>query len=298
MKTIFSALLLVIFITVHAQDTLTDRALSQSKIRNLVGAELMSATVSYAGLYTLWYHQQPQSKFHFFDDSREWAQMDKAGHTYSAYWLSATNTELLSWATMPRRKAALTATAMGWGYMAVIEIMDGFSSAWGASATDIAANTAGCTLFAGQELLLGKQEVRMKYSYSHSRYASLRPNVLGSSWNEQLLKDYNAQTYWLSCSLHSITSIECLPTWICISAGYGIDGFTGGHSNYYENGRTSIADDMRCRQFFLSLDADLTKIKTNKKWLRSVLFAINMIKIPAPTLELSKGKIRSYYFYF
>jgi hypothetical protein len=43
------------------------------------------------------------------------------------------------------------------------------------------------------------------------QYAQYRPNVLGSSLAEQILKDYNGQTYWLSVNLHSFYKGSKIP---------------------------------------------------------------------------------------
>lgn len=37
------------------------------------------------GLYHLWYSNYDLMGFHYFNDDGEWLQMDKAGHTFSAY---------------------------------------------------------------------------------------------------------------------------------------------------------------------------------------------------------------------
>ncbi|MFQ3306343.1 MAG: hypothetical protein ACI9K4_001412, partial [Polaribacter sp.] len=53
------------------------------------------------------------------------------------------------------------------------------------------------------------------------------------------------------------------------------------------------------RQFYLSLDIDLTKVNTNSKFLKSVFSVINFIKIPSPTLEINtKGQLKFHYLYF
>ena len=60
-----------------------------------------------------------------------------------------------------------------------------------------------------------------------------------------------------------------------------------------------LENKQRYRQFYLSLDLDLTKIKTKSKFLKNVFTAINFIKIPAPTLSYStKNKIQFHYIYF
>jgi hypothetical protein len=55
----------------------------------------------------------------------------------------------------------------------------------------------------------------------------------------------------------------------------------------------------RVRHFLLSPDIDLSRIKTNKKWLRTVLSVASMVKIPAPAIALSsKGKLKAYALYY
>jgi hypothetical protein len=46
------------------------------------------------------------------------------------------------------------------------------------------------------------KRITPKFSFHTTQYAQYRPNVLGSSLAEQILKDYNGQTYWLSVNLH------------------------------------------------------------------------------------------------
>jgi len=87
-----------------------------------------------------------------------------------------------------------------------------------------------------------------------------------------------------------------LPAWLNISIGYGADGMFGGYENIGRNktdgtitfNRTDIK---RYRQWYLSPDVDLTKIKTNSKLLRAVFSALNLVKFPAPALEFSNGKL-------
>jgi hypothetical protein len=53
------------------------------------------------------------------------------------------------------------------------------------------------------------------------------------------------------------------------------------------------------RQFYLSFDADLTKIETKSKFLKTVFSVVNFIKIPAPALEFNtKNGFKLHYLYF
>jgi hypothetical protein len=82
-------------------------------------------------------------------------------------------------------------------FLTAVEVLDGFSSEWGASSGDIIANASGTALFVSQELLW-KERGSPKFSFHTTQYAQYRPNVLGSSLAEQILKDYNGQTYYFS----------------------------------------------------------------------------------------------------
>ena len=65
--------------------------------------------------------------------------------------------------------------------------------------------------------------------------------------------------------------------------GYGADGML-----YGNHLPSQTSDSSPFRQFYLSLDIDLTKIHTNSKFLKTLFSAINFIKIPAPALEYNK----------
>jgi hypothetical protein len=53
------------------------------------------------------------------------------------------------------------------------------------------------------------------------------------------------------------------------------------------------------RQYYLSLDVDLERIPTRSTVLRTTLFLLNCIKIPAPTLEYrSTGQWVGHWLYF
>jgi hypothetical protein len=70
----------------------------------------------------------------------------------------------------------------------------------------------------------------------------------------------------------------------------------GGFENVATDEEGNIAFDRRdikrYRQWFLAPDVDFTKIKTKSKALRSVFSALNVLKFPAPAVELSKGKLK------
>lgn len=262
------------------------------KRKNLVlGGGVSTILVTHIGLNQLWYKDYPRSSFHFINDNQEWMQMDKLGHTYSSYYLGIMGIKAAQWAGYPRKKAIWLGGLYGSFFQTPIEIQDGFSEKWGASLGDILANSLGTTLAIAQELKWNEQRIQLKYSFTPSRYAEIRPNALGNGLTQEFLKDYNGQTYWLSTNLSSFLNQESkFPKWLNLAVGYGADGMIGGEDNLWEDAQGHSFDYShidRRRQFYLSPDIDFTKIKTNRKGIKTLFVVLNAIKIPAPTIEFS-----------
>lgn len=264
--------------------------INKKRVACIVGAEATLYAGSLIGLNELWYKNYPRSSFHFFDDNQEWLQMDKVGHFTTAYYIGRVGIGFLKWGGMPHKKAIWYGGMLGSVYQSTIEIMDGYSKEWGFSVGDFVANTAGSAFVIAQALAWDDQRIVLKYGFQNSKYAVYRPNLLGTSLQERLLKDYNGQTYWLSVNPSSfMSSGTSFPKWLNIAIGYGADGMLGGYSNpYVTDGNGMEVNFERYRQFYLSLDVDLTRIKTKSIFLKTVFAAIGFIKIPAPALEFNK----------
>ena len=249
------------------------------------------------GLNQMWYNDYERSDFHFVNDNSHWLQMDKAGHVFSAYHLSRFGNDALRWSGTSEKKSMIYGAAAGFVFLSAVEVLDGYSANWGASAGDVAANAGGSLLFVSQELLWNEQRITPKYSFHATPYASARPQVLGSTYSEQMLKDYNGQTYWLSANLHSFWKGSYIPKWLNVAVGYGGEGMITGEDDLVNT--VFLPEDHRVRQFYFSLDADLTKIETNSLLLKTIFSVINVIKIPAPTFEVySDGKVKFHPLYF
>jgi hypothetical protein len=222
--------------------------------------------------------------------------MDKAGHVFTSYYVGQIGADVLQWSGVSRKNQLIYGATLGFGFLTAVEVMDGFSAEWGASFGDIAANGLGTGLYVGQELLWEEQRIKLKYSFHQTRFAELRPNKLGDGLLEEVLKDYNGQTYWLSANVHSFFKQSKIPKWFNVAFGYGAEGLIAGTD---QTQREILPNLQRYRQFYLSIDIDLTKIETNSKFLNSVFSVINFIKIPAPTLEInSLGKVKFHAIYF
>jgi hypothetical protein len=253
-----------------------------------------------------WYTQYDRVGFHLFDDWGEWMQMDKAGHALSTYAGSRVAADCWRWAGLDRRKAAWTASLSSMGYLTMVEMLDGFSEKWGFSPGDMIFNTAGTALFLSQELSWGEQRIAMKLSYRPVAYdVTLRErteSLFGRSPAERFLKDYNGQTIWLSANIRSFLPSARVPAWLNIAVGHGVRTMLGGRENVWEddNGITTDRSDvLRYRRFFLSLDIDLSRIPVKNRFLRSALSVVNIVKIPAPALEIDgRGRIRGHLLHF
>ena len=273
--------------------------LLKNRLYLFTGATALTYGGTMFSLNQIWYSKYEHSSFHFFDDSQEWLQMDKVGHSFSTYYLSNICHKGFLWTGMSEKKSIIIGTSVSSLAMISIEIFDGFSSKWGASVSDVVANFCGGLIYAGQEIAFKKQVFRLKYSFHPSPWAQYRPDALGENRFQQIVKDYNGQTYWLSCNLKSITRIQKMPKWLNISFGYSGEEMLTGNSNLdvswdIANGSQPV----RYRQYLFSLDADLSEINVKNQILKKVLRAINCLKIPFPALILEKNtlKVNSLYF--
>ena len=249
-----------------------------------------------SALYTTWYTNYPQTNFHLKNDNTHWHQLDKIGHFYSAYHLGNLGAQTLAWSGASKKEKIYYGATLGWAFLSVVEIFDGFSSQWGASYGDILANTAGTGLYIFQESVWKEQRITPKFSVHTTKYAPLRPNTLGNSFSEQILKDYNGQTYWLSFNIQSFINKNYIPKWLNVAVGYGANGML------YATDKEALKNSYQqnsYKQYFLSFDIDLTKIKTNSQTLSTLFSIFNTIKVPLPTLEITENKvIKGHLIYF
>lgn len=272
-------------------------SLNAKRKNSLFIAEASAGTAALIGLNQLWYADYPRSNFHFINDNADWLQMDKVGHFYATYHIGRFGAEMLQWTGATKKQQLLYGSGLGFAFLTVVEVFDGFSAEWGASTGDLIANASGTALYVTQELLWKEQRITPKFSFQTTSYAAIRPEVLGSNLPENILKDYNGQTYWLSVNLHSFFTDSKIPKWLNLALGYGADGMLSGNGKF--SGLNDGFDIQKQRQFYLSLDVDLTKIETKSPILKTFFSVFNTIKIPAPTLEYTpRESFRGHLFYF
>lgn len=280
-------------------------------------------TVTYlaAGIYTgtiiglneIWYKQYPRERFHFFNDSKEWLAMDKAGHFASSYAECRYLYQGAKWTGMKENNAIWTGIGVASAFHLSIEVLDGFSSKWGFSLSDVGSNILGVSLFAAQQWGWKEQRILAKWSNMPQHYPNTTivssdgnttttldkraKDLFGRSYAETFFKDYNGTTAWLSFNLKSFFPSSKLPAWLNIAVGYGNQNLYGGYSNTWTEGNASFSLNKdqfpRYHQYYLTLDIDTSKIPVKSHFLRTLLDMINFIKIPAPGIEFtSLGKVK------
>lgn len=254
-----------------------------------------------------WYKDYDRRNFHTINDAGEWLQMDKFGHVYTTYLFSKYSRELWRWSGLPRKQQIWIGGLSGFAYQSVIELLDAYSTHWGFSWSDMGANAIGSAAMISQELIWNEPRLQLKFSSYpiHYRDPVLKDravNQFGERFTERTLKDYNAQTYWLSVNPWSFAKESNFPKWLNIAIGYGAEGLYDAKTNDWTDDQ-GVAYDYthirRTRQFYLSPDIDLTKIPTRRKGVKVLFQVLNMIKIPAPALEINgAGKLKVHALYF
>ena len=258
---------------------------------------LGGASVTYVGssiaLYKTWYQDFPRSGFHLHNDLEEWRYMDKLGHVYAGYFQTDLAYKGLLWTGMQQKKALLYGSLSALLSQTTIEVMDGFSTEWGFSLSDMGANVVGIGTYVLQENFWGEQRLRWKNSYTPVDYQeplldARVSELYGNGFFQRWLKDYNGQTSWLSINIDGFLPSLNFPSWLNIAVGYGAENMYGGYMNDYGAFLPSNDFDLpRYSQFYLSLDADLSKIETSSSFIRTLLDILNVFKIPFSMLEIN-----------
>jgi uncharacterized protein YfiM (DUF2279 family) len=280
-------LLLCAVIRSHSQS-------SDSINRKRIYAFSVSAAVVYSttlyGLNNLWYKDSERQAFHFFNDNAEWKQVDKFGHFFSSFYLSSGTAQALRWCRVNPKKSDVIGALTGFLVLVPVEYFDGRSSAYGASTGDLIADAAGASFFLAQKLHWKEVRLIPKFSFHQTDFAALRPNVLGNTFVSEMIKDYNGSTYWISTDVDKFIKF---PKWLNIAVGYGANGMV-----YARDSQNQAMGYSPFRQYYLSLDFDLSAIRTRSRFIKSLIFIANAIKLPAPAIEFNRTGVRLHALYF
>jgi len=216
-------------------------------------------------------------KFHI--DHAYNLQMDKAAHVFASYQIGNLFFNSLKWSGVSEKNQLIYGAGMGFITLTSIEFLEGYGK-YGASYKDMIANGIGTSLFVTQELLWHEQRIVTKLSFNHSDFLSSSPSQMKS----QIMNEFDDQTVWLSINIHSFLKKSKIPKWLNVAVGYGVENVSSKHYITIDNITQKAAP---YRQFYLSFDADLTKIETKSHFLKTFFAVFNSIKIPAPTIEYS-----------
>ena len=294
--------MVLIFISVFSTDSKSIDTLKlkkNKKFYSFLAAEGIVLTGGITYLSKQWYSDKKRVPFHFYNDLRGWNQVDKFGHFYASYIESDIGYSLMKKFNFSEKKALYLGGFQGLILETPIEIFDAYYDGWGFSLSDMVANAAGSLFFIFQQKIFKEQIIKPKLSFSRSKYARIANGYLGkNNIISEFLYDYNGYTFWFSISPRSIFPRSKIPKWVNISFGYGSDGMIGEFKNLSSYKGIEIPNFERFRQFYLSLDIDFSKIKTNSKFMKGVFTTLSYIKIPLPTLEISQKKIKGHFIYF
>ena len=261
------------------------------KLNQLILYEVGTYSLGLVAMNELWYKNYPKSNFHFINDNSSWLQMDKMGHIATSYYSGVNGIKLYRWAGIDDKKAIWIGGLRGTFYNSIIEILDGFSENWGASMGDFASNSFGSFIAISQELYWKEQRILIKYSYSRSDLSYQNSELFGDNFFQRTFKDYNGQTYWISMNINSIFTSDNsqFPDWLNLALGHSAKDMTSPNNT---------TNDGRYRQFFLSFDIDLMRIKSKNKILNVLSNVFGYIKIPFPTVEYSNSQFTLHPIYF
>lgn len=283
----FLFLSILFYKTNNAQQVVADTLQPHFK-KSLFISQAVTGGILYTGFYNAWYKDYNTGRFHFFNDNKEWFQVDKMGHIYGSYHFTDLLNNQYRWVGYSKSKSLLLSVAASNLYFAGIEVMDGFSGGWGFSAGDLLANISGSAISALQIALWDEQKIQLKFLYIPSPFAALRPELLGNNFPSQLIKDYNAQSYWLSASPFAFMKQDGWYKALQLSFGYGANGMIAASASKQQE--IGFRSQLRYRQYMISLDIDWTKLPVkDPKW-RRFLRCLNVIKFPLPQLLWAKGK--------
>jgi hypothetical protein len=252
----------------------------------LVGIALTYGLIVLA-LSTAWYSDQMLQPFHFFNDLPEWKQLDKFAHLCWAFHVCAIAAGLLRWGGL--KQHLFIGTIVGFLFVSFVEILDGFSIGYGASLFDLIANATGSILFFVQTKIWKHIKIFPKFSFHFTSFAVLRPSLLGDGFFQEILKDYNGQTFWYSWSPEK----KWWPSFLSVAVGVGAEGMIYGRDE-----QNQLHHFSPYRKFYLSLDLNPNYFLSKGKWGQLIYYPLSIMKCPAPAIEFSTQGTRFHWLYF
>jgi hypothetical protein len=270
-----------------------DEKLNPQRFAIIAGSSSFTLAGSYVYLNHTWW-SDGKTTFHFdagrgfkhmftlARDGKYAKNLDKAGHFFGGVLTSSLLSKSLEWAGMHSPKQYLWGGIFGVLIQGFIEYKDGFAPRWGFSTYDLMAGSIGSfyPYFQSKSKLLSAIDVKFSYYKRNDYYYSI-------TGKNHLTDDYINQTYWLTFNPHRLNTTSKWPKWLGVSVGFGVDDHL---NNYYlrmPNGDKDYGQGGY--ELFLAPDLDFKEILPKRKWWQRTAKILNFIKVPAPTLRLSKA---------
>jgi len=257
--------------------------------KNIVYIFIAIYAISLLWLSSAWYNSY--TRFHWFNDLFEWEYLDKLGHFFASFHLGLFFYKVFgSSGNLNSSLQKKWICFLGFLLLLPIEILDGFSLNYGASPADLLANGLGSIFCYGYVSTQFVSGFLPKFSFHFTAFSLIRPDMLGATVSQQVLKDYNGQTYWLAIDINKILNIKILPSWLSLAVGYGAEGLMGGHDNVWRgsNGQLNdYASFSRTKRIFISVDLNPAGLRMENRLLNYVFAPFVLIKFPAPALEIN-----------
>ncbi len=250
------------------------------------GAAMAADAAALVALNRLWYVDYERTRFHWHDDLDNWLQQDKLGHVVTALHVARGLGAYARWSGLDPRRAALYGGGLSLFFLAQIEILDGFSTGWGASWSDITANAVGAGWGALHVADPRSRWVTMKWSYGPSPFREPDAGLAANA-----LKDYDGATFWLVLQPGggAMAHAGRWPEWLGIAVGHSGDGLV--------RALPTEADPHR-RVFLVAPDIDAVALLEpfGPRW-QMVGRVLSFLHLPGPALRLAPD-IRFHWFYF
>lgn len=226
--------------------------------------------------------QTGHEPFRFQNDWEYAGNIDKIGHAFAAYTEARLARSVLEWCGLDERGSNFYAPLSAFLYQTYVEIEDGFNRNYGFSPGDEIANIAGASLACAQNAYPPLRNVGLKFSYYPSRRYL---DDLSNGGSRVFIDDYDGTIFWITANPHGILPEEYIgpvPEWLGLSLGFAIH-----HVDSYRFERS----------YYLTLDYQLSRIRTESGLLRALLGTLDMFHLPAPGIAVEGGKMKAGIYY-
>jgi hypothetical protein len=215
--------------------------------------------------------------FKFAEDGYYARNVDKVSHIYTANTFTELTAIGYEWAGISPSKSLLFGAITALAYETYIEINDGFAPIWGFDWEDMGANIFGVLYPFFQRELPVLKNFTFKWSFKPDW---IKRKVSNSN---DLLDDYTNMTFWLGVSPEGLLpkkAAKYYPGFLGFALGLSIKNasHTTGTKNAY-------------REWFISLDYDVTKLPGNTEFLKKLKKILNFYHFPAPAVRVSPSGV-------